>query len=241
MTSSGASQRKKPAVSERTARPAKPRKAAAEAIKTPLHLQAYEKLKHEIITMRFRPGEYLNEAQVSKIFKIGRTPIHQAFNRLMLEGMVEVIPRRGIIVTGISLNQVMDIIDVRLVNETYCARLAAARAEQSDILDMERILSEADAAVAASDVERQMMLDREFHCTLSRAAKNTVLADLMANLHDQSLRFWFVSLRDRPHHVAVRDQHRTILEAVRARDPDAAGAAIRDHIESFRKNVARFL
>jgi DNA-binding GntR family transcriptional regulator len=145
---------------------------------TALHSQAYEKIKHEIITLRFRPGEYLNEAQVSKLLRIGRTPVHQALNRLMLEGMVEVIPRKGVIVKAVSLNDVLEMIDVRIINETYCARLAAARADENDIAELTGILDESEKTVTSSDTARQMMLDRDFHSALARAAKNAVLAEM---------------------------------------------------------------
>lgn len=206
---------------------------------TALHAQAYEKIKHEIITLRFRPGEYLNEAQVSKLLRIGRTPVHQALNRLMLEGMVEVIPRKGVIVKAVSLNDVLEMIDVRIINETYCARLAVARADQSDIAELTGILDESEKMVTTSDTVRQMMLDRDFHSTLARAAKNAVLAECIRTLHDRSLRFWFISLRDPAHHVAVKEEHRAILDAIKAHDPDAAADAVRNHIESFRTNVMR--
>jgi GntR family transcriptional regulator, rspAB operon transcriptional repressor len=216
-------------------------RAPVQATTTALHAQAYEQIKRAIITLRFRPGEYLNEAQISKLLGIGRTPVHQALNRLMLEGMVEVIPRKGIIVKAVSLNDVLEITDVRIINETYCARLAAARAEDEDIAEMGRILDESEKAAARSDTGRQMLLDSDFHSVLSRAARNAVLADVMRTLHDRSLRFWFISLRDRAHHVAVKEQHRAILEAIKARDPDAADNAIRRHIESFRTNIMRHL
>ena len=209
------------------------------APRTALHSQAYEKIKHEIITLRFRPGEYLNEAQVSKLLRIGRTPVHQALNRLMLEGMVEVIPRKGVIVKAVSLNDVLEMIDVRIINETYCARLAVARADESDIAELARILDDSEKTVTTPDTVRQMMLDRDFHSTLARTAKNAVLAECIRTLHDRSLRFWFISLRDPVHHVAVKEEHRAILDAIRARNPDAAADAIRNHIESFRANVMR--
>lgn len=211
------------------------------ATKAALHTQAYEQIKQGVITLRFRPGEYLNEARMSELLGIGRTPVHQALNRLMLEGMVEVIPRKGIIVKPVSLNDVLEITDVRIVNETYCARLAAARADEADIAEMGRILDESEKAGSRSDTGRQMALDSDFHSVLSRAAKNLVLADFMRTLHDRSLRFWFISLRDPAHHVEVKEQHRAILEAIKARDPDAAGNAIRSHIESFRTNIMRHL
>lgn len=211
------------------------------APKAPLHSQAYERIKHEITTLRFRPGEYLNEAQVSKVLRIGRTPVRQALNRLMLEGMVDVIPRKGVIVKAVSLNDVVETIDVRLVNETYCARLAVARADESDIAELTRILDESDKGSAAPDSVRQMMLDRDFHGALSAAARNKVLAECIRTLHDRSLRFWFISLRDPEHHAAVKQEHRAILDAIKSRDADAAAAAVRSHIESFRSNIMRHI
>src|SRR6185437_384077 len=98
---------------------------------------AYEAIKQRIITCAFKPGEYINELQLSSLLKIGRTPVHQALDRLMLEGMVEVIPRKGVIVKPISLNEVLQIIEVRLINECYCARLAAERANDADIAEMD--------------------------------------------------------------------------------------------------------
>lgn len=207
----------------------------------PLHLQAYERIKHLIITLKLRPGEYVNEAQVSEILGLGRTPIHQALNRLTLEGLVEVIPRKGIIVKSVSLNEVLEIIDVRLINEAYCSRLAASRATDADIRELNRILERASKVLPQADVELQMTLDREFHLTLSHAAKNRVLANLLTNLHDQSLRFWFISLREREHHLAVHKEHLAIAKAIEARNPDAAERAIRSHIESFRKNLITLL
>ena len=89
---------------------------------------AYEAIKHRIITCAFRPGEYINELQLSALLNIGRTPVHQALDRLMVEGMVEVIPRKGVIVKPVSLNEVLQIIEVRLINEPLGARLAAEHA-----------------------------------------------------------------------------------------------------------------
>src|SRR5262245_24078990 len=94
---------------------------------------AYEAIKDRIITCKFKPGECINEASVSELLGYGRTPVHQALDRLMLEEMVEVIPRKGVIVKPVILQDVMQMIDVRMVNETHCAKLAAARADDTHI------------------------------------------------------------------------------------------------------------
>jgi DNA-binding FadR family transcriptional regulator len=82
-----------------------------------------------------------------------------------------------------------------------------------------------------------MDLDREFHMGISRAAKNRLLAELLLQLHERSLRFWFISLND-PHHLhQVRREHGEVLHAIAERDSEAAAATIRAHIESFRNTI----
>jgi len=200
---------------------------------------AYEAIKHRIITCAFRPGEYINEAYVSAVLGIGRTPVHQAIDRLMLEGMLDVIPRKGVIVKPVSLDEIMQIVEVRLLNEGYCMRLAADRADSDEISHLTDILARAQQWIDARNSEQLMLLDREFHGVLARAAKNAVLMDALAKLHDRSLRFWFISLNRPGHHESVQTQHEAILDSIARRDPNGAEQAMREHIEAFRENLTR--
>jgi DNA-binding GntR family transcriptional regulator len=202
---------------------------------------AYEEIKRRIIRCEFRPGEYLNEAYISTMIGAGRTPVHQAISRLMLEGMVEIIPRKGVIVKPISLDEVLQIIEVRLMLELNCARFAAERADQDDISTLRSLLASAQNATRVPNTEKMMLIDREFHLALARTARAPVLADILRNLHERSLRFWFISLNQPHHHVAVQKQHSDIVEAIEARDPDAAERAMRVHIEATRQNIVRSL
>jgi DNA-binding GntR family transcriptional regulator len=208
---------------------------------TPLRDAAYEAIKLRIITCLYRPGEYLNEAQVSATLGIGRTPVHQAIERLMLEDMVEVIPRKGVIVKPLSLREVMEIIDVRILNESHSVRLAARYADETEVAAMAAILERSRAAVADRNVEKMMLLDRDFHFALARAARNDVLSTILQRLHERSLRFWFISLDSPEHHHGVQCEHADVLAAIRTRDEDGAEAALRNHIQSFRRNVARYI
>lgn len=89
----------------------------------PLSLRdrAYLEIKRRINRLEYRPGADLNEAQISRQLKVGRTPAHQAHDRLMLEGLIQVIPRKGVVVQSISLDEVLHILELRLVNEPYIA------------------------------------------------------------------------------------------------------------------------
>jgi len=201
--------------------------------------QAYNEIKLRIITCGYRPGEVLSEAAISDELKIGRTPIHQAIHRLMMDGLITIMPRKGVMVAPAGVDEVMEIIDVRLVTECYCARLAADRADDSELQDLQRIVDASEKVTNQRDVEKMMLFDREFHDTLARAARNTVLADILRSLHERSLRFWFISLRDPDHHRSVLAQHRAIVAALKRRQPDAAENAMREHILAFQRNVTR--
>jgi DNA-binding GntR family transcriptional regulator len=229
------------ATSKGATRGAGPARRTESGASTSLRDSAYDAIKHRIITCAFRPGEYINELRLSSLLKIGRTPVHQALDRLMIEGMVEVIPRKGVIVKPVSLHEVLQIIEVRLINEPLGARLAAEQANDADLAELTDVLRRAKQWGSLRNIENIMLLDREFHLLIAKAAKNDVLTDLLRNLHERSLRFWFISLNAPAQFDLVQSEHAAILDAIRRRQPDKAEAAMRRHIESFRGNVSQFL
>ncbi|MFG1392615.1 GntR family transcriptional regulator [Xanthobacter agilis] len=203
--------------------------------------EAYELIKARIIMCVFRPGEVLSEAAVSAALNIGRTPVRQAFDRLMRDSLVEVLPRKGIVVRPISQDEVHDMVEVRLLNECFCARLAAERAEPGHLAALATNVALGIDAAAKRDIAELMALDREFHAIISAAAGNPVLAEILKSLHEKAQRVWFVSLRAPEHHHRVVVEHAAIVEALRSRDSDAAEAAVRTHIRSFADNLNRQL
>jgi DNA-binding GntR family transcriptional regulator len=221
----------------------RPRKAAARlpgGAPRSLRDAAYEAIKYRIITCVYKPGQYVNEAYLATELGFGRTPVHQALDRLMMEGLVSVLPRKGVFVKPVSLDEIIEIIDVRLLNEGYCARLAAERASGDDIARLSDILSVSADWVAKRDTEQLMRLDSEFHSVLAGVSGNATLSDVLVKMHDRSLRFWFLSLNSPGHHENVQRQHEGILAAIRDRDPDGAEQAMRDHIQSFHHNIERW-
>ncbi|GGF46404.1 GntR family transcriptional regulator [Azorhizobium oxalatiphilum] len=206
-----------------------------------LREEAYEIIKQRIITGLFRPGEALSEAQVSSALSLGRTPVRQAFDRLMHDGLVEILPRKGIMVRPITRDEVQDMVAVRLLNEGFCARLAAERADYAVLGALNDALARGRAAAQAGDPDTLMALDRRFHGAISAAARNMVLGDILRNLHDRSQRVWFLSLREHEHHNRVVEEHAAIVDAIARRDADGAEAAMRAHILSFAENLGRQL
>ena len=202
---------------------------------------AYAQIKQRIISCEYRPGDAINEAQLTAALGIGRTPIHQALHRLEVEGMVTIMPRKGVMVTALSLNDVLDMIEVRVSNEQLCVKLAVERATDADIQAMRDILEQTPALLAKHDVTGLMSLDLQFHMAISAAAHNRVLAELLRNLHEKQARFWYLTLSENHHSERIYHEHLQILEALEQRDGAAAVAAIHHHIDDFRRAIMRTL
>jgi DNA-binding GntR family transcriptional regulator len=200
---------------------------------------AYAEIKRRIISCEFRPGEAINEAQVGALLGLGRTPVHQALHRLESDGLVTILPRKGVLVAPLSLNDVLDMIEVRLSNELLCVTLAAERAHASDIQAMRDIVQRSAILLEQRDINGLMALDLKFHTAISAASRNRVLAELLRGLHEKQARFWFLSLQDPVHLANVYEEHMAVLDALERRDIPGAREAIRTHIDEFRKNIIR--
>ncbi|WP_164867834.1 GntR family transcriptional regulator [Rhodovarius crocodyli] len=222
-------------VTPRRARiPAAPRERAV-ALKD----RAYDIIKHHIITCRFAPGEKLNEAQVGTRLNLSRMPVRNALAKLALEGLVTIRPRKGLEVRPVDPEELLQIIEARVINECRAIKLAARNVTDEELAALRDVIDRTAAAEASHDTETMMLLDREFHDLLARASGSAVFSDILRNLHDRSVRFWFISLNEQTQQGTVLRDHREIVEAMEARDGAAASRALARHIEAFRRNVTQ--
>jgi DNA-binding GntR family transcriptional regulator len=148
-----------------------------------------------------------------------------------MDGLVEVVPRKGIIVRPVSIDEVRSINEARLFNEPPAARLAAQRATGAELVRLQSIV-ELSRSVSQGDPEDLMELDRQFHATIAEATKNLVLANILRSLHERSLRHWFISLSGENRDAKVAAEHAEIASAILSRDGDKAERVMREHIES---------
>lgn len=195
--------------------------------------RAYRRLKDDIVSLRLKPGDALNESGLCAELGLGRTPVNQALHRLMHEGLVRILPRKGILVQPLSMDEFAHLIEVRRLTEPPCAALAAARIGPEALERLDAIL-----AAAPDDLDAILESDRLFHAVIAEASGNRVLAEVLAGLHGRSVRFWALSLATGHHQAEVAEEHAEILAALRRRDPDGAAAAMTAHIDSFARTLA---
>lgn len=201
--------------------------------------QAYEQLKQALTTLVYKPGDYLSTASLMHELTLGRTPINHALHRLATEGLVQVIPRKGVIVAPLSIDDALELVDVRVANEALCIRLAAERITKGEIQQLKNLAREFDQAAARRHITEVMNLDRLFHEHIATAARNRILAEILKVLHARSQRFWAISLAMEDHLSEVQTEHQAIITALANRDPQASVAAITDHVLSFQQALLR--
>ncbi|RAI36346.1 hypothetical protein CH340_03275 [Rhodoplanes serenus] len=198
---------------------------------------AYQQIKELILTLFFLPGQYLNEAAICDLLKLGRTPVHQALQLLQVEGLVEVVPRKGVIVRPDSIGEVVEILDARILVEVELVRRAVINGTREDLRELAAILDKTNRRHGGGSMDAFVEADRAFHVKLADMSRNAILADFVRLMHERSTRFWYLHLWQTIDLYAAARQHRTILEAVEARDPERAARAMRKHIDSLRERL----
>lgn len=204
----------------------------------PLSEQAYAAIKDRILSLELRPGQFVTESELGRMVGMGRMPVHQAVHRLMSEGLLRVIPRKGIIVGGDSLNEVLQAMEARGAVEPNIAALAAERATPAQIRQMDKLLRQSRKLADQRFRKEFMGLDRLFHAAVAEAAGNRMLADAQRPLQERSARIWSLIPMRQPDGLRLtQEEHEAVLDAIRRGDRDAARRAMQVHLASLRRRL----
>ncbi len=211
----------------------------------PIQLNSYKPLRelvfdaiHEaILSGALEPGERLMEAQIAEELGVSRTPVREAIRKLELANFVVMIPRRGAYVADITLKDVADVFEIRGALEGLAAELAAERASDEEIEQLERLLVEIGKSIEAQDVERLVDLDTQFHDHILKASRNERLDQILSQLREQIQRFRTQTLA-RPTRMRVAlEEHRGLVEALAERNGELARQLAAQHIESAENSL----
>jgi len=198
--------------------------------------RAYRMIEEQIVTLRLKPGDILSEQMLSVACRIGRTPIREALQRLAREGLVTILPRKGILVSDINPRHQLLLLEVRRELERLLSRAGAERATREQRTGMLEIARGMERAARTNDDISFMRLDREFNQLMIEAAHNDYAARSMKLLQGLSRRFWYMHYRaaaDLPLCARLHaEQARAIAKgnrAVAAKKTDR----LMDYVESF--------
>lgn len=188
-----------------------------------------------------KPGDRLMEIQLAEELGISRTPVREAIRKLEMEGFVVMIPRRGTYVTDISLKDVTEIYEIRISLDMLAASLAAERINDDELEEMDRQLLLTSKYNIDTEMEKIVACDSVFHDVLYRAARNERLVSIINNLRDQLTNMRGRTMAQPGRLAETLTEHRTLLDAIASRDPEAAAAAARSHIENAERTLMESL
>lgn len=203
--------------------------------------RAFETLREWVIYTDLAPGAPLNERELSEKLGISRTPLREILMRLAYLRLVVLEPGRGAFVAPIDTGTIQSIFEVRIPLEKTIAALAASRANDDQIAELARLVAKKRAYDLADDYAALIRADQKFHQTLAACAANPLLSETLDSLHGLALRYWYV------HRGVIGEDYRDtanlerIMYAVRDRDPQAAAAAMGDHLAGFLAQYQRKL
>lgn len=207
------------------------------------HKQLWEsiadELREEILDGRLAAGSRLVEMDLAERFGVSRGPIRDALNLLAREGLVENLPRRGAFVSSLTDQDLAEVYDLRRAIEEGAVRLAVRNATDDELLEMYRRLEVVEAAYRQGDLPEAWDADMDFHRAYCVMSGNGRLCSIFEDLAAQTLLLMRTSLAT---HASLAwtppvELHRRIADAIRARDEEAAVAAVAEHYEYTQRRL----
>lgn len=192
--------------------------------------QAYREIKRRITELVYNPGDKLSEVRIASELGFGRSPVRTAFSRLQSEGWIEISPQSGTFVRGLSDGEITEILETRLVLESYLAGRAAKKISDSELTGLRAAFSAFGADVASDRLDDYLELDLQFHLAIYKAAGNQLITSILVNLIDK-IRWIRRASANSPHRIQdAFGEILAVLKALEARNEKAASAAMRTHI-----------
>ena len=202
-----------------------------------LKQRAYERIKQKIVSLELTPGSVIDETALQAELGLGRTPIREALQRLALEKLVMIVPRRGMFVADIGMMDLQRLFEVRVVLESMAARLAAQRGTQEHWQHMAAVLSSLPEPLEIIDNQALIAVDQACHEIIYEAVDNEFLKDTLITMYALSLRLWYFALAKIGDMRGAVLEHVAILEALQAGNADQAVCLLEQHIKHFQEEI----
>lgn len=198
--------------------------------------KAYKQLEEMIVTLQLEPGSVLAEADLGERLHIGRTPIREALHRLAREGLVTILPRKGILVTDINPGKQFLVLELRRELERLMAKASAARSTDAERKAFRRIAKGMQQAAGRNDDLKFMRHDSELNMLVATASHNEYAATAIQAIQGLSRRFWYVHYKQAADMPLCARLHADLAQKIA--DGDASGAAeasdrLVDYVEDF--------
>lgn len=201
--------------------------------------RVFRKIREDILSGKYKEHEELKEVAIGEELGVSRTPVREAFRQLELEGLIQIIPNKGAYVTGITAKDVKDIYMIRSLLEGLCARLATEKITKEQMEEMEENIYLAEFHADKGHMDQMAELDNRFHDILYEACDSKMLEQLLKDFHQYVLRVRQKTLSANIRGRESNNEHRHIMEAIKAKDAAKAEELANRHIINAYDNMVK--
>jgi len=198
----------------------------------------FDTLQADILSLGLRPGDKLSEAEVAARFGVSRQPVRDAFNRLANLDLLVIRPKRATEVKRFSMREIEKARFVRAAVEEKVIRLAAARCDLVGAARLDMALAEQDRLLVSGQADHFGPLDYAFHQTLCQIAKTDYAFDVIMSEKAKVDRLCVLGLSKEQRLPDLIEDHRKIVEAIKAKDAETAVAACMVHLSRLDETIA---
>ena len=192
--------------------------------------QLRETIEEQIATGELLPGCSLDESTLVEHHGVSRTPVREALIQLAAEGLIEIRPRRGAVVTSIGPARLLEMFEVMGELEALCGRLAARRMNDSERARLTAAHEACEKARAEQDPDTYFYCNEHFHAVIYIGSHNNYLTEQALQLHRRLRPYRRLQLRVRNRMGTSFKEHEAVVHAIVNGDADAAASALREHV-----------
>ena len=201
----------------------------------PIRTHVYKELEQAILDGDIVPGTALAEVKLSQEMGVSRTPVREALMQLELEGLVKTVPNKGAVVVGVTASDVDDIYTIRMRIEGLAARRAAEKISEQQLEALREIVELQEFYVSRKDFLQVWHLDNRFHETLYEGCGSRPLKQMLTLFHNYIQKAREATVRAGRAEGSTQE-HRAVLDAISARDPEAAEERMVIHVTNARNS-----
>ncbi|MCC7446828.1 MAG: GntR family transcriptional regulator [Anaerolineae bacterium] len=206
-----------------------------------LAAHVYERIREAILTGTLQAGTRVDQNQVAAWLNVSLAPVREALKELEAEGFVTIFPRRGAFVTQTSITDLDELYDARSLIEGETIYRAVPHLTDKDLSDLQQMIHQMKQVSANGDVNAYIVLNREFHLNIYKAAGNQTLLQVIRNLWERSELYRYRYMFTTHNPERVHREHQAILDACSRRDPAGAREAAVHHIQLTQQELHELL
>lgn len=203
----------------------------------PLREVVFNTLRYAILHGDLKPGERLMEVKLADTLGVSRTPVREALKLLEGEGLVNMIPRKGAVVSKIDEKTMEDVLVVRRSLEGLAVKLACECITSDQIQSLKEVTDTLEDAINRNEIDKIADLDVRFHDIILNAANNKKLVQVLNEIKEQMYRYRLEYVKYEEDHKTILNEHRAIIRSLEAHDKNLAAEILKKHIETQKEKV----